>query len=777
MRRLILLSFLFIQASVAFGQELPAKCSAFLPKDLLDNTVLRESVAHSLMNDPTYGQKGNRPDERKYWIVYSDRDANKTYTTPGGDKRHSLLRFNEPLRIAKITGDYALVYKEPNKRATWPRISADAECKGWIHMDNLLLWDSCLADEKGIYYKALVCRNVDASGSEFGKAYRNPVDKTSLYFMDGTMRFYFVMKRHSNGNVLLATQHTMSGDSDQVLYAWLPETSYIPWNQRSCIEPTWDEEDVEYLAAKKAKALVYDSQGNLASSASFKTNNKPYSEYKYRMNPNVLRFPILDGTTSTRYECSSFTSQDVGAVDPDLERRKQLEKLKRVNLAIVIDGTRSMNDYFMAVYKAIQEGCEYFDSAKYDIKVGAVIYRDYADGSEGLCEIFPYTKPNDPSLLDFLSTGGNYGIKSSSKDKTHTEALFYGMNEALDKLKADPEESSLMLVIGDCGNALNDAKGPSQSELEKKIVEQNVNVVAYQVRNIDSEAWNLFNRQILQIVKNTLQMKYDDLVKGTRVKGKITADGQVFYNDVQPDALYIGSHKYATRGSTISPEVLVTLMKESLMTYSNLVQHHLDLIVSPEYMVTPMSGRTEEVAQATGFEVNAEWLRKRVKNAGGELIGFRGWTDKKHPSGIAYYKPILFITSEEFLELIQRLEPVYQVSRNATSDYRKPYIDAIKQLLKSFTPGLTDAQLEKMGIYNVTEMIQGLNEASESMSSGRSLLEIGDERVVKAPEYRRIVTEFARKYENLLNLKHGRYEYVREFNNVKYYWIPIEDLP
>lgn len=774
MRRIQFFLLFLLQASMLSGQELPAKCEVFLPKVILENTVLKESDVKSLLADPTYGQKQQRPSEKKYWIAYSDRQGNVTYTTPGGSTPHSVLSWNETLRIARISGKYALVYKEPNKKMTWPRISADAECKGWVRMDNLLLWDSCLADENGIYYKALVCRNVDAGSTEYGEAYRHPEDKSKRYPMDGSMRFYFVMKRHSNGNVLLATQYTMTGDSEKVLYAWLPESSYIPWNQRSCIEPTWEEEDVEYLAAKGAKAVFYDQNGQFATSFTFRTNNEPYSEYKYRMNPNVLRFPILDMTTEKKYDCSSFTSQDLNA-DPDKERREQLEKLKKINLAIVIDGTISMERYFPAVYKAIQEGCEYFDDAKYKIKVGVVIYRDYGDGEQGLCEIFPYTRPNDPKLFEFLSTGGKYGIKSS-KDKTLTEALFYGMNEALDKLKADPEESSLMLVIGDCGNALNDTKGPTQAMVEKKIVAQNVNVVGYQVRNVDSEAFNLFNRQMLQIVKNTLQTKYDNLVKGTRVKGKIARDGQDFYNDVQPDALYIGAHKYATRGSTISPDVLTSLMKGSMMRYSELVQHHLDIIVNPDYDVTPIE-RSEEVAEATGFAVNREWLRKRVPNAGGELLGFRGWTDKKHSSGINYYKPILFISSEEFTELLLRLEPVYRVSLNSDSNERRPYIDAIKQLLKSFNPGLTNAQLESMGIADITTMIQGLNEASESMTSERTLIDIASPKVVKAPEYRKIVTEFARKYENLRAIKDNRYEYVRVFNGAKYYWIPIEDLP
>ena len=40
-----------------------------------------------------------------------------------------------------------------------------------------------------------------------------------------------------------------------------------------------------------------------------------------------------------------------------------------------------------------------------------------------------------------------------------------------------------------------------------------------------------------------------------------------------------------------------------------------------------------------------------------------------------------------------------------------------------------------------------------------------------------MVMDFDRKYKNLDFIKNNPYKYVREFNGVKYYWIPIENLP
>ena len=152
MKRVFIILLLLVQYSFAWGQtDIPlTKCEAFMPRAILDNMILKESIVNNFMADPTYGQVGKEPSSKKYWIVYSDRADNNTYVAPGSTRVYKTLGWNEPLRIARISGKYALVYVEPNKKVKWPKISPDAICMGWIPMDHLLLWDTCLADDKGI---------------------------------------------------------------------------------------------------------------------------------------------------------------------------------------------------------------------------------------------------------------------------------------------------------------------------------------------------------------------------------------------------------------------------------------------------------------------------------------------------------------------------------------------------------------------------------------------------------------------------------------------------
>ena len=128
-----------------------------------------------------------------------------------------------------------------------------------------------------------------------------------------------------------------------------------------------------------------------------------------------------------------------------------MKKKFNINIGIVIDGTSSMKPYYAAVKDAIKESVEYFPpTAK--VKVGVVIYRDYTDG-DYVTECLPLTNPKyNSELAAFLDNGGKYGIKSAANDKTYTEALYKGIDTALDSFKFVDGESNILLVIGDCGN-------------------------------------------------------------------------------------------------------------------------------------------------------------------------------------------------------------------------------------------------------------------------------------------------------------------------------------
>ena len=799
--------------------QLPKKCMAFRPKKL-GAIILTEKEANAFVKSGSFGQT-DAPGrgQATYWDVYSDRENNTTYASPGSSTKFSSLKFNERVRIAQIQGNYALVYTEPKVGLQYPLISELAECKGWIPMNHLLLWQSCLANDRGIYNKALLCVNLEAKNlsGDLGAGYLSP-DRTGKPIpLTTDMNFYFIMKQEKD-MALLAIQNRVDGSmSDQVLYCWVPERSFVPWNQRSCLEPTWEREDVEYYAAKHEQVKIFatqrealSQQGHPISFIPFeKRTSTRYDRYLYRMAPEHLRFPILDGTNDRAYNMSTFSTlggQAQGTSTPTNEptidklKEEKLRKMQRINLAVVIDGTSSMEPYYPKVKEALKEACDFF-SRNYNLRIGVVIYRDYTDGT-GLAEVLPMTSAqhNLERVNAFLDSGGTYGIRSSASDRTQEEALFNGINTALDKLAFRDGESNIMLIVGDCGNDVKDLRFSSRSLIDK-LVQKDIHLMGFQVQNKGVAAYNNFNSQLLELMRESLKGKYHKLNEKIRVVARQTqsktsgrTDGYNFEGNIEGDQLYICNHRFTdatVNGGVMSPEVLQSYMVKAISDFANTIQHQLDLIVKPINSLPVSGGGTTSKfvgRSSTPGMINVDY-EFVVKALGGDaklvqsldqtnsILNFRGYALRRDASGRNYFKPVIFISAEEFQELLKRLAPVAEAARNSQVKDRTPYIEALKALVKSLAPGMTDAQMAALSNGDIMNMIAGLNESAEALKS-YSLNDLSDPQAVSPGEYSRIINDFQKKYENLLRIRQSNsYKFVKKFNGAVYYWIPIEDLP
>lgn len=782
----LLLTLIFYSVVVAYAApSLPDKCQVFYPDLLLSSSVLKDSDLKAFMKTSDFGQR-KEPRDRRFWIVYSDRDDNTTYAAPDGASKYKSLSMNERVRIAQIKNGYALVYSEPQADIAYPMISQYAECKGWVSMKNLLLWHTCPTDEAGIYYKALLCVNLDQEAdSNLGNLYRNPKNKSKFEKLATDMRFYFVMKREGN-LALLSVTHSLDGRSDQVLYGWVDDQSFVAWNQRSCIEPTWDIKDVEYFADEKVQASIY-KEADLADCVTriefSRRQSAKYDKHLYRMNPDNLRFPLLDNGTDDLYNCSTFSSAGGDAVvvnNGEVNEKSdlgfseaELKELSNINIGIVIDGTTSMAPFYPAVKEAIAEGRKFFGK-KYNVKVGAVIYRDYSDG-EFITEVCPLTRPDNPSLEQFLDKGGNYGIKSHKSDRTIEEAMYTGIDTALDRLGFKPKQSNILLVVGDCGNDRADTRVSSASIVDK-LVQKNVCIMGFQVRRNSEDAYELFNSQIVDLMRKSLEKKYTTLNKGIKVQIRDTKEGYELLNDAK-STLYVGTHSFPELGQQVEVNKLSALMQQAIMHCSESVSHQVDIWTS----LNAGGFKANSTSVNTGIDIDEAWLKHRLGDRyekikeSNSLLAFKGYVHKTHKSGRQFFKPVVFISSDELNSLIERLAPVNDAAVVQTND-REPYVRAMKALIQSMVPDITDDEMNRLGYKEIMNMVAGLNEAASALK-GYSIAEIASHQAVSHQQYASIVSDFKRKFSMLQRLKAQPYKYTRTFNGLKYYWLPVEDLP
>ena len=798
--RKISLTLLFIWGVVvAFADvKLPLKCEAFMPLALYQSSVLLEADANKIVSSTTFGQ--NTPPSNgayKYWVVYSDRRDNTTYVGPNKTSgKHTELDFNEKVRIAKIQDGFALVYSEPKEAVLFPAISSQAVSKGWIPMDNLLLWQTCPANDKGIYNKALITINLDKTNKtseSMGRVYQNPEDLSRSSGVQTGMNFYFIMKRASNGLVLLATEYSMGGASDKVLYGWVDESSYVPWDQRSCLEPNWNVEAVNKFSQRGEIASVYSDKTTSVQYTGFKYGtpfNPKDSDDLYRMPAAILRYPILanDSENNDLYRCTTFglvgESLDghiEGLSGALIEQERALKRMQNLNLIVVIDGTRSMAKYFPAVKEAIRKGCDYF-GGNYTPRVGLVIYRDYTDGEKGCVEYVPMSDPNDLAddrrLGEYLNSGGKYGITSSPADRTNEEALFKGLEVALDnqKMGYKKEESNLMLVIGDCGNDENDTQCLSKESLVDKFVENRVNLMVFQVRRNNQLAWLLFNDQMSDILVQNIQTQYRKSLGDIEVSWEECTGGY----DLKPAKdvkrqFFIGAIRYADAGTDMDATVLTGLMEKNLGDFGRAVQDRIDALARGPQLANISDEVDKDAAkidEAYMISILGEEKYKLIK-ATRSIVAHTGYTKKTAPDASDYWSPVIFISHDELTQLLERLSDVY---RKARTDDRKPYVDGMKALVRSMLPDITNEEMDKKGTGEIMNLITGLNVRSRALSGPR-LIDLQDPKVVSPSQFRTLVTNFQSKYRNLQNIKNGDYKFKYQSNQIYYYWIPVEELP
>lgn len=777
--------------------KLPRQCEAFLPKILLDAEVLKESDANKLLQDPSWGQNVDPGDgRRKYWIAYSDRADNPTYYTSSSGQQFKQLRLSERVIISKIENNYALVYREPQYGREYPSISKDAECMGWVPMSKLLLWSSCLANDHGIYNKALLCLNLDQTQlrkNELGVGYTNPdkqnEDAKYRVRLKTDMDFYFIMKRLNDGRVLLAQQNKLTGLSSDVLSFWVDESSYIAWSQRSCIEPTWDAEDVEYFSGNQISAQIYEDsrRSNVVSRVNYERKSGAEPD-RYRMMASSLRYPLLDGGTDNLYKCSVFSALGGEAVNDYSKRQgenvaqqiQSINKLRNIKMAIVIDGTSSMEKFYPAVKRAISNACNYFAENQYSIKISVVIYRDYADGDKGLVEMCTWSDADDPRINEFLDKGGEYGIRSAASDRTSAEALYYGINYAVENLGFDENESNIILVVGDCGNDEEDTQSPVTGEqLTKKLIDNKIHFLSFQVRYLlNNTDFANYNDQMCAILKDNLEARFNALRKGEKVKFTPNQEGFTFTNDFSD--LLVGEHKFNASGGEVAPQILTDLMVNSIRFCATAINAQISAMTRGYSADLSIFDSTDKELQR--LEIDNAFIAERlgqeyVDNVKylNSLMTFAGYTPKKDSSGRSFYKPVVFISRDELNDLMNRLSPVDEAARRRVND-REPYLRAMKALVRSMIPDISEEQMAQMGNQEIMNLANGLNESSDALK-GYTLSDMADVTKVDDRKYQQILDRFQDKYRKLKGIQQTRYKFAYDFNGSQYYWIPIEDLP
>ncbi len=824
-RQIILLFLFFFTFSISYADiTLPKKVNVWQPS-AFSTGVLKVSVAESVVHSSNYGQSP-APDvsNRRIWVVYSDRDNNHVYENPSPSARQldpsKDLKMNERLRIADIKNGYALVYEEPRQATSYPDISDFAVSRGWVPMDHLVLWRTCPADEFGIYRKALLALNADKykKGTTVGHYYKNPQQRTGGGQIMTGMNFYYVMKvDEESGLTLLSNEYNLDLDGDH-LYGWVDEASMLPWNQRSCLEPNWNSQDVSLL--ENSPAYIY-GRSDMSTSSVITTFNygkvlSPEKVTPYRMDGKVLRYPILDSDGNDKnssYKCTYFgtigSSSSLDAIATDItKQRKEMDyklgQMEVLNIIIAIDGTKSMEAFYEPVQQAVVDACAGL-GGNYTPRVGLVIYRDYADGKDdpenGLVEYVPLCEPGSPELAKYFREGGLYHVKSSKNDRTFDEAVYNGIWTALDmdEMGYTKEQSNLLVVIGDCGNdpTYEQKYGPTKQAIVDKLVDNRVHLLVFQVHKEKAgdgsnqylyESNYRFTDQMNDILLNSMENKYQSLIgDAAKVRWTPIVGGYDLLPPKEMGSLsfYMGATRFPNNDEgivEIKAEELNKMLLSNIFNFASFIDKVRSTIIGFEPNIDSQIKEDEiitERAKSSYFEevIGKENVALAAKYK--TLVTVTGYTPKKSPDDIDYWKPVIFISKPEFDNLIARLEEVLKKSESGgsnTDQTRRNYVVAMKEVLRSMLPGITEQEMEGKTQEEIVALVAGLNVSTRQLS-GRPLREISDKNLCSDREFNSIISAFKNKLNKLRNDAKDRKAYIYDYLEANCYWVPIDDLP
>ena len=359
--------------SIAQLPQLPKQVKVGKPEILKpkSGTYKRDDLEKEFQPGSKWGTKKTVPE---FWVVRSDRNRNPVYADTLKTRiLTTMLAFNQPVVICEVKGDMALVY-EDNKMEKYPEIPSYAKPIGWVPMENLLLWDACPTDQRGVRYKAVIAINLNKlnGGKSFkGVYYKDPERNEDPHHLAMGMKFYFIMKESANGQrVLLCENPTVFGNN---LYGWVDDNAFTRWNQRVCLEPNWDLQFVE--SHKGQEVGVYAdknlSSGNKVTSWEYgKSNGDKDQWFQYRMDPSQLRFPIIekvDEHTNTihcifidHFGKANFGEENIAFLKHNLGEAG-FERWKQIEGVLLFDGyvpakDKEGNDYWH--YVALFSGDE-----------------------------------------------------------------------------------------------------------------------------------------------------------------------------------------------------------------------------------------------------------------------------------------------------------------------------------------------------------------------------------------------------------------------------------
>lgn len=455
------------------------------------------------------------PKYSKPWIVFADKDKAVVYPTKNFDQADKKANFIEPFIVLRKKGDMYKVAKYEPGSIVENKIDKELlKGYGWLHKDDLLLWNESLKNEvNGFRLKGILAIND-----------KDVIEKSQKYIQNDSVLIYKEPSLINKADIKLPINdivyiYKFSDDSkkaliggvsilevdkpDSKLYGWIDTKILSIWGERTGfkIKPTKEQDKIQ-LGVESPEGTSFNSVIN--SSKVTEVNDLGHiNALGYVKKNNDFEIRYLDNVLDYR---ENKVYNVLGRAIYYNAYREILANNRKLNLVFVIDGSRENFSSLAALRSVVQD---------FELQMSKQDYFNQVTFSA------TYYNVDKEYKKEYVSLSSDYNELSNALDKrffsntraTSNLSLSEAINDVNRMLISNLDQTNLVVVLG---NTLDQKDKLNQSALINNLARINSRVVFYQLKANRNDNYNDFvlfgERVIMESSKEVSENKKQKLV-------------------------------------------------------------------------------------------------------------------------------------------------------------------------------------------------------------------------------------------------------------------------
>jgi hypothetical protein len=771
MKRILLL---LVISNLVYGQDFKTVPDVFDKQCKTSFIKSIESETISLDNLKSRSQR--------YWIVYSDRDDNSFYSN-----HHSNSTNNK--NASFMQGFYV-----KNTSGGWLHLVdvLDEIDYGWIHSKNLLLSIYSLKTEgdieKGtvsIPRKSVILTSIEEARNVGGvlqtqkRYYLNP--SRAKRYEDGFPRSFqplFVFKE-TGTSVLLGGSDVLDGSVEtnkSKIYGWINVSDKTDWDTRVALEDAQSSVALEEYSSSKLNGYI--TQNEITTCVEENLCDSKKSIAQFSVGPtrnNVMRRPVIQNIDHNIKKVISVAKDNKGnkVYEALLTEARRLQS--NVNIVFVLDATASMRPYYKSIANSLEKVINNNQKIiKSNLKLGVVVYRDYADGKSAY-DVQPLTTDFNKVKKVINST------VCQSKDKDLPEAQFNGLINGIEEVGFNADESNIIVLIGDCGNHVDDKNGYALNNIIDLYGKYKTNLISFQVKSGADNSFYTFNEDVMDVIFEVANKKIEG--KGSDLKIKLESNNnntiklKMIKGD-EPDYENMFGLLVYSGNEPSSPKLLESTIENTLKEYMLSISNNINILENyvrtggptgsepPEGLIIYMM----DVLKCSREEAKDHLRKTEFTVQAYVAIDYFG-------NGVESQVPVVLLTEGEKNNLVKSLrkltEGVY-----ASAELKKVFQDNIIYICKSIIGQNTSTEtIENLSLNQIWNIILGVDFGNKNMKDKK----LNELTAMKKKDFKRFYKDFEMVAKEFCD---ESYVHTDPLINRRFdiggsylFWVPLDDLP